>query len=204
MIAEIKVLESSQGTNTYLLTDEEKNSVIIDPDADAGRLGRHIDKNGYTLQGILLTHGHYDHTSSVLRLKEKYGCKIYAAEKEKELLADSRQNLSCFIGDDREIEADVLVEEGDTISIGTMEFKVLETPGHTVGSICFIIENYLISGDTLFLGSCGRTDFATGSWEEIQHSLRRLSRLNEDYVVLPGHGPKTTLNHEKLTNPFMK
>ena len=101
------------------------------------------------------------------------------------------------------IAPDVFVKDGDVITVGSISFSVLETPGHTQGSICFLADKNIFSGDTLFLGSCGRTDLPTGDYQTILASLQKLKNLAGDYVVYPGHGPATTLEYERKINPFM-
>ena len=119
------------------------------------------------------------------------------------VLTDPAVNCSLYTGGAVTVQPDVLVNEGDTVQVGQMAFQVLLTPGHTEGSLCFICDNALFSGDTLFQGSCGRTDLETGDWGEIMKSLKRLKVLPGDYHVYPGHGPATTLEAERRSNPYM-
>ena len=192
------------GTNCYVLTDSEKNCVIIDCEGDAGIFEDYFEKNNRKPSYIILTHGHGDHISAVDEIKEKYGCKVCAGEHETRVLQDPAINLSCYMGGDVSIIPDVLLKDGETFTVGEMSFKVMHTPGHTEGSICLLIGDCIISGDTLFQGSCGRTDFETGDYKEIIKSLKKLSELKGDYKVFPGHGPSTTLDYERKNNPFMR
>ena len=200
----IKTLEMGYiGTNCYVVSDDNGICAIIDCDGNPQPLYNYIAQNQLKPTHILLTHGHFDHIGAVEAVKEKYGCKVYAAEKEAALLVDPALNASDMASVPLRIYADVSVKNADTISVGDLQFSVLETPGHTQGSVCFLIEKNIFSGDTLFLGSCGRTDFPTGDYQTILSSLQKLKNLEGDYVVYPGHGPATTLEYERKTNPFM-
>ena len=200
----IKTLEMGYiGTNCYVVSDDNGICAIIDCDGNPQPLYNYIAQNQLKPTHILLTHGHFDHIGAVEAVKEKYGCKVYAAEKEAALLADPALNASDMASVPLRIYADVSVKNADTISVGDLQFSVLETPGHTQGSVCFLIEKNIFSGDTLFLGSCGRTDFPTGDYQTILSALQKLKNLEGDYVVYPGHGPATTLEYERKTNPFM-
>lgn len=200
----IKTFEmGSIGTNCYVVSDDNGNCAIVDCDGNTTALYNYIDQNHLKPTHILLTHGHFDHIGAVEEVKEKYGCLVYACDKEVALLSDPSLNASNMSYRPLCITPDVTVKEGDVITIGDLEFKVIETPGHTEGSICFMIENAILSGDTLFLGSCGRVDFPTGDPKAMMASLQRLKNLKGDYVVYPGHGPATSLDYERRTNPFM-
>lgn len=201
---EIKILEMGYiGTNCYVVSDEQKNCAIIDCDGDTTALYSYIDQNDLNPTHILLTHGHFDHIGAVEEVQEKYGCLVCACEKEIPLLASPELNASNMSHRPLSLTPDVTVKEGDSVTVGDLEFKIMETPGHTEGSICFVIANTIFSGDTLFLGSCGRVDFPTGDAKTMMDSLKRLKNLEGDYVVYPGHGPSTTLEYERKTNPFM-
>ena len=191
------------GTNCYVVSNEQGNCAIIDCDGNTTALYNYIDQNNLKPTHILLTHGHFDHIGAVEEVQEKYGCLVCACEKEIPLLASPELNASNMSHRPLSLTPDVTVKEGDSVTVGDLEFKVMETPGHTEGSICFVIANTIFSGDTLFLGSCGRVDFPTGDAKTMMDSLKRLKNLEGDYVVYPGHGPSTTLEYERKTNPFM-
>ena len=193
------------GTNCYFLMEPEENVLaIIDPGDEAQRIQQVVNETGCKVQYILLTHGHYDHVGSVNELSEKLGAKIVGGAQEMPVFTDPALNVSQFVGAPIIVHPDELVNEGDVVKVGDMEFKVMLTPGHTQGSICFIEKDVIFSGDTLFQGSCGRTDLPTGDWNAIRLSLKRLAALPGDYKVYSGHGPATTLEEERRTNPFMK
>lgn len=191
------------GTNCYVISDDNNTCAIIDCDGDGKPLFDYIDQNNLKPTHILLTHGHFDHIGAVNVVKEKYGCAVYACTKEANVLAEPTINHSGLYGMPISVKPDKLINDGDEIKVGDMTFQVMETPGHTEGSICFILDKTIFSGDTLFLGSCGRTDFPTGDWQTILNSLKKLKELEGDFVVYPGHGPSTTLDYERNTNPFM-
>ncbi|WMI81050.1 MBL fold metallo-hydrolase [Anaerotignum sp. MB30-C6] len=200
----IKILAmGSIGTNCYVVSDDAGNTAIIDCDGDPRPLFSYIAENNLNPTHILLTHGHYDHIGAVDLVKDKYGCKVIAGKDEMPVLTDPAINSSLYCGGEFIIIPDELVSDGDIITVGDLKFQVMFTPGHTVGSLCFILQDNIFSGDTLFQGSCGRTDLATGDWNTILRSLKRLRNLPGDYSVFPGHGPSTTLGIERMSNPYM-
>jgi glyoxylase-like metal-dependent hydrolase (beta-lactamase superfamily II) len=194
-------------TNCYFLYEEGTKEVIFVDPADHGEvIFEKLKAAGFSVAGILLTHGHFDHIWGLNKLKELTGAKVYAYEGEKQLLNDRVLNLTEQCGRACEIDADVYLKDGDSVTIAGMEAKVIATPGHTQGSCCYYFEQdkILIAGDTLFEESTGRTDFATGSASEIVRSIReKLFVLSDDVAVYPGHGAQTTIGHEKKYNPFV-
>ncbi|MCR5735309.1 MAG: MBL fold metallo-hydrolase [Lachnospiraceae bacterium] len=193
-------------TNCYFVYDENTmNTVVFDPGDDGRRLYDRLTEKGMHIKGIVLTHGHFDHILGVPELMEKAGCKLYAPEAEKDLLMDEYQNESVSVGMSAKIKADVYLKDGEDVDIDGIRFKVIHTPGHTVGSCCYYFsdEGMLIAGDTLFEGSVGRTDLPTGNMGDLVQSIRRkLLILPDDTKVYPGHGNDTTLGSEKTYNPF--
>lgn len=185
----------SYGTNCYIVYDENtKNAAVIDPGAEADYIMKYVEKEGLSVKLILLTHGHFDHTGAVDELRSLTGAEVRVHEKDyKDRLGNI--DMSAYAN---------YFGEGDDIKLDSLSFKVLNTPGHTPGSCVFLIDGVMLSGDTLFAGSCGRTDFPGGSWEQMMESLKRLSQLDGDYSVLPGHMGATTLSRERITNPYMK
>ena len=192
------------GNNCYLIVDEKTNkSALVDCTEYSKKM---LDFIGETeLEYILLTHGHFDHIIGTKEVKEKYNCKVAISSPDKEMLQSARHSLAMFCNaPQNNVAPDIILNDGDIIKLGETEIKVISTPGHTPGSVCFIAENYIFSGDTLFCCSCGRTDFPGGSVEEMIFSLRRLANLEGDYKVLPGHEEETTLEFERKHNPYMK
>lgn len=193
-------------TNCYLVFNEKtREAVVADPADNAPYILNKCRELQVTPVAILLTHGHFDHILAVKDICRAFPCKVYAGREEDRLLQDPFLNLTGTLGTDQTtIEADVLTKDGDTFSLIGFSWKVLETPGHTCGSVCYYIESeqVLISGDTLFADSLGRTDLPTGSMREIVSSIReKLFVLPGDTMVYPGHGEPTTIAHEKQYNP---
>lgn len=204
MIKDIKMITGGMcETNSYIISDENGVCVIVDPEGRADVYTRYIESNALKPEAILLTHAHFDHIGAMEPLRKEYSVKVYAGEREKAVLNDPRINLTSMIGQGRSFEADVYLSDGEEFTIGSMTFKTVYTPGHTCGSVCYLIDDVMIAGDTLFMGSCGRTDFPTGDWGKMNESLQMLKNLEGDYRVLSGHGPETTLERERRTNMFM-
>ena len=180
-------------TNTYIVHKDD-TCVIIDPGYEPERILAEVRRLNLTVAAILLTHGHFDHVGGVRFIANATACPVYLCEEELSLPPYMTAG-SLFFTDG--------CEEGDTISIAGMDFSVLHTPGHTPGSMCYLIDNALFSGDTLFQGSCGRTDFPGSSSAQMRKSLDRLATLPDGLSVYPGHGPSTTLEDEKRYNPYL-
>ena len=204
MIKDIKMITGGMcETNSYIISDENGVCVIVDPEGRADVYTRYIESNALKPEAILLTHAHFDHIGAMEPLRKEYSVKVYAGEREKAVLNDPRINLTSMIGQGRSFEADVYLSDGEEFTIGSMTFKTVYTPGHTCGSVVYLIDGVMIAGDTLFMGSCGRTDFPTGDWGKMNESLQMLKNLKGDYRVLSGHGPETTLERERRPNMFM-
>jgi len=218
-MAEIKIGRMVLGvcqTNCYFLyRTGNPDAIVVDPADNGDRIADALERNGFRVAGILITHGHFDHilgcdalkaaANEVAEAKGEAPVLVYACEAEKELMNDARLNLSKGMSGPYTCEADKYVKEGDEITIAGMTCKVIETPGHTVGGCCYYFEEagFLISGDTLFQESVGRTDFPTGSMSTLVRSIKdKLFILPEDTLVYPGHGDSTTIGSEKKYNPF--
>jgi len=183
-------------TNCYLCWgDDSDTCFVIDPGYQSQTVLDWIRSTGKTLQAILLTHGHFDHVGAVRELAAKTGCDVYLCADD---LSMPEQLTAGPLYYTR------LYGEGDVLHLAGLSVRVLHTPGHTPGSVCLITGNALFSGDTLFQGSCGRTDLPGGSWATILQSLKRLRQLDTNYTVYPGHGAATTLDDEKHFNPYLK
>lgn len=195
----------AMGENCYIVSSERGNAVVIDPGGDADRILRKAEEHGWKIQKILLTHGHFDHVSGVKALKDATGAEIYIHSADQGMLTDPRENLAALFGMEYlPVSADTVVSEGEVIALDELSFTVLHTPGHTPGSVCYLAERTLFSGDTLFAGSIGRTDFPNGSDLQLSRSLQRLAALEGDYTVLSGHGEKTALEWERKSNPYLQ
>lgn len=193
-------------TNCYFLYREDcKECIVVDPADQGANIYNALKQNGFEVSGILLTHGHFDHIWGTKELRELSGAKLYALEAERELLQDAHKNVSSQVGRPYTVDADVYVKDGEEITLADMTFQVIATPGHTGGGCCYYLKEagFLISGDTLFQESVGRTDFPTGSMGTLIRSIKeKLFVLPEEISVYPGHGDSTTIGHEKKYNPF--
>lgn len=202
MLVDIKTITQGRiGTNSYVVS-ENQFAVFIDPEGEVATFIQYINEQKLIPLAILLTHGHFDHIGAVEALRSLYEIPVYAGENEKELLASANLNLSAMMYDNLSINADYYVKDHDCIKLSNIEVQVLETPGHTIGSVCYIVQDHIFSGDTLFFESYGRFDFPTGNKMALYNSVKRLLALPNDYIVHAGHGEETTLAHEKKYNPF--
>lgn len=194
----------SMNNNCYLIVDENTNkSALVDCTEFSDKMIELIGESD--LQYILLTHGHFDHILGVRQVREKYGCCVAISEEDAQMLTSGIKSLAVFFGkSNKDVDADIILSDGDIITLGKTEIKVLATPGHTKGSVCYIAENYIFSGDTLFYLTFGATDFPGGSESEMGKSLKKLKSLKGDYRVMTGHDELTTLDFERKNNPFMK
>ncbi|MCL2046721.1 MAG: MBL fold metallo-hydrolase [Oscillospiraceae bacterium] len=185
-------------TNCYIVTDETtRKCAIIDPGSDSNIILDYIESNNLSPQVIFLTHGHYDHFMALEYIMDATDAPVYIHGSDIEI-ANSFQSFDFGDYDDQRT-----YKEGDIISVGLLEFHVIETPGHSPGSVTLICESALFTGDTLFRDSCGRTDFQGGDIDSLFASLRLLSQLDGDYEVYPGHADSSTLNRERSFNQYM-
>lgn len=183
-------------TNCYLIWNEGSDTcAVIDPGYEPETVLLKARQLGKTVEAILLTHGHFDHVGGVKGIAQQTGCKVYICEKE--------------LGLPHRLTAGPVYHthtygNGDVLELAGLTIRVLQTPGHTAGSVCLLVEDSMFAGDTLFQSSCGRTDLPSGSWTEMRASLQLLKGLEKNYGVYPGHGPSTTLDAERQWNPYMQ
>lgn len=190
--------------NCYLLTDEKSGKSALVDCTDSSEKMREFIKNA-ELEYILLTHGHYDHIGGVADIKEFTGARVVISKEDEHMLSSSRGSLAAFCGlSQKNSAADIIVNDNDIITLGDTEIKVMSTPGHTTGSVCYICDDVMFSGDTLFFCSCGRTDFPGGDSNEMLNSLKKIASLSGNLTVYPGHDRATTLDFERANNPYIK
>jgi len=185
--------------NCYIVMDEKtKDAVVLDPGGDGEMLERAIKDMGANVKSILLTHGHMDHVGGVEYLSDKLNVPFYISKIDEEYM----EKDNYVFGSIR--NANGYLEDGNELSFGSLNIKVIATPGHTKGGLCFLIEDKLFTGDTLFQGSIGRTDFIGGSFSEIINSIKtKLLPLGDEIEVYPGHGPKSSIGYEKGYNMYL-
>lgn len=193
--------------NCYIVYDENaKEGIVVDPGGDVDDIINRIEKLGLSIKYIVLTHGHGDHIAGVKGLKNHTGAKVAIHKDDAYMVRDGRKNLSSMMAMGTvEFEPDILLDENDVIEFGNIKCEVIHTPGHTPGGITLRIGDSLFTGDTLFAGSIGRTDFEGGSFDTIINSIKtKLMVFPDDTKVYPGHGPSTTIKMEKRYNPFIR
>ncbi|MCL2718415.1 MAG: MBL fold metallo-hydrolase [Lachnospiraceae bacterium] len=197
-------------TNCYLVhrDDEDVKEVLIFDPADRGEyIYEKLKEKGLDVAGIFLTHGHFDHLLGANKLRDLSGAKIYACSAEKEVCEDSGKNFTAEVGISSIVIADEYLDGGDELSLAGLTIRVIATPGHTIGSCCYYFsdDTILISGDTLFQESVGRTDLPTGNMNTLVNSIReKLFILPDETRVYPGHGEPTSIGNEKENNPFVR
>ncbi len=190
--------------NCFIIADESsKKAIVVDPGDEPDRITDVIKENNLFVEYVICTHGHFDHVGAVTELKQETGAKVLIHKEELEIY-NGAKDMAAFWGYDLDPlpEPDVLLKDGADIAVGNLRFKVLHTPGHSPGGMCIYGEEIIITGDTVFAGSVGRTDFYGGDINKLKESFKRLMSLPENTKVLPGHGPETTISREKMENIF--
>jgi hydroxyacylglutathione hydrolase len=195
---------------SYLVADEQsKEALFIDPSAEHDLLLREAASHKLTVKYIVNTHSHIDHVMGNREMVRRTGAKIVLHEADAPGLLDTPENILAMFGAEDPPPADILVSDGQLIQVGNVALKVIHTPGHTPGGMCLYVEGMVFTGDTLFVGAIGRTDFPGGSYEQLESSIRKkLYALPGDTVVFPGHNygmtPSSTIQNERLTNAFVR
>jgi len=188
-----KFVDDYCGVNSYVVSDDDTNKcMVVDPGGSLQNIYNYIKKNDLDLEYIVLTHGHGDHIG-------------YANKNEKEMLNDKDKNLSSRLKcGAQEFDADIYVDDKDTLKLGNLNMRFIHTPGHTPGGMCIRFGDDMITGDTLFAGSIGRTDLFGGDYKSMEKSLKKLCKYEDNVRVYPGHGPASTLGIEKQSNPYLR
>ena len=182
-------------TNTYILYNEDsKNCLVIDPGYEPHQILRYVNQLGLEIEAILLTHGHFDHVGAVRALVADFDCDVYLNDRETSMPTMMTGGKLYYTHS---------YDEGDELTLAGLTFRVLATPGHTPGSVCLDFGDHLFTGDTLFAGSCGRTDLPGGDVKQMRASLSRLSKLEKHCWIHAGHGPGSHLGKEKESNPYL-
>ncbi|MBE6957683.1 MAG: MBL fold metallo-hydrolase [Ruminococcaceae bacterium] len=180
--------------NCYIVHKQDsRKCLVIDPGDAPKKILAFLQETGLEAEAVLLTHGHFDHVGAMRALAMELDCPVYIRDEEHTMPTALTAGP---LGE--------TVSYPDSLSLAGMDISVHHTPGHTPGSVCLCIEDVMFSGDTLFAGSCGRTDLPGGNWDTIQNSLNYLKNLPGDYRVFPGHGEETTLSCERQTNPYLR
>lgn len=201
-----KYTVGAMGTNCYILDGGLGKCAVIDPGADIERIISAVKSKGLAVESVILTHAHFDHMLALEELRMLTGAPLFIHKDDAELLSDCDKNLLHRYAD---IDipprpAEMLLADGDTVTVGDETVTVMHTPGHTPGSICLIFGDTVISGDTLFRESIGRYDFPGGDYDVLMQSLERLKSLDGERRILPGHGASTTLSYEKEHNLYLQ
>lgn len=204
-----KLVVGALETNCYLIgCKKTKKAAVIDPggEEEVDLILNLLQENNFDLKYIINTHGHIDHIAGNRKLKVKTTASLLIHKLDADMLVDTNKNFSIFMGEEIcSPPADIFLEEGDEIILGSLKLTVFHTPGHTPGGISLILDNIIFTGDTLFAGGIGRTDLPGGSYQDLQRSIKeKLLILGNGKIIYPGHGPDSTIGEERRTNPYLK
>jgi glyoxylase-like metal-dependent hydrolase (beta-lactamase superfamily II) len=201
-----KLIVGPLENNCFIIGDDDtKEALVVDPGDEPDRILDLIQENKFKIKFIICTHAHFDHVGAVPDLKEQTNANIVIHREDLDLYKNiEKQALLWGYEIDPLPDPDILVSEGDKLEIGNLSFEILHTPGHSPGGVCIYGEGILITGDTLFAGSVGRTDLYGGEIKKLKDSFKRLMNLPEETKVLPGHGPESTIGNEKINNFFSR
>lgn len=185
--------------NTYVAVDEKSGKCfIVDPSVPSEEVAEYIVKNGYDLEAILITHGHFDHIGGAAFFKKKFGAKIYMSKDDEDFIDNPLKISRRF----EKFTVDVYVKDGDVLDLCSNKIKVIATPGHSLGGVCYIVDNVIFCGDTIFLESYGRYDLRGGDLTVLADSVKKILAMEGDYLLLCGHGDSTTSAYERRFNPI--
>lgn len=201
----IYLVTEIQTNCSYIVDEATGKSAVADPGERSEKLIKQIKSDGGRLEYVMLTHGHYDHICFAKELADMFGAKIVTGRENNRFLSDPSLNLTAkhYI-DMPPFSADILLSDGESFMLGETEITYYYTPGHTSGCGVFVFGDIIICGDLIFRESFGRTDLPTGDYQTIKESIKKISKLDGDYQIIPGHGPLTTLEYERRYNPLMR
>lgn len=199
------ILGSLENNNYLLIDTDTKEAVLFDCTAPSKEIDDVLAQYGANLKYILLTHGHFDHILGVNYFREKYNCKVLMNKDDKVFVDNVKELGRVFTNEDLQVQTiDDYVNDGDIIDFAGKGIKVINTPGHTKGGVCYLIDDMLFTGDTIFRESVGRTDLLGGDFSELESSIRgKIFPLDENIKIFPGHGPNSTVGWEKENNNFL-
>ncbi len=203
----IRIPVGIYAANCYIVfSDKNREGIIVDPGGNVDDLLSYIKENNIIIKSIILTHGHGDHIGGVSELKEELKVPVMIHSADSNMLVDGSKNLSSIMAMGTiTVEPDKLLIDGDKIEFGGLHAKIIHTPGHTPGGICIMIEDNILTGDTLFAGSIGRTDLLGGDYNMIIKSIKeKLMNYSDNIKIHPGHGTPSTIGRERVSNPFIK
>lgn len=194
------------GANCYAIETGDRRCIAVDIGGDSERFLSFLKSKNLTLTKILLTHGHFDHTGGVESVRKATGAEVFVHVDDAKMLQSAVDSLYMHIqlGEFAPVSEFIAVEEDCCITDGDCRITVIGTPGHSEGSVCYVCGNIMFTGDTLFCGSIGRTDFPGSNPLDMKHSLQKLYQMDKDFRIYPGHGESSTLENEKRTNPYMR
>ncbi|MCL2485563.1 MAG: MBL fold metallo-hydrolase [Endomicrobia bacterium] len=206
MIKVKKIISGRLEINCYIVYDSETlHAVIVDPGEDGDKVIKTVEENGFKPEMLINTHGHFDHILSDEQIRKKFNIPLAAHKDEVEMLSDPNRNASGILGYSLSVSApEIILEDNQEVKLSFASFKVIHTPGHTKGGICLLFDDFIITGDTLFAGTIGRTDFPGGNYGEMMKSLEKIKNLKPSLVIYPGHASQTTLANELRHNPYLK
>lgn len=197
------VVSGKLDNNTYVVITESNNAVIIDPSLDYEKIDNVLSNSGASLKYIIFTHGHYDHTASAGRLRQKTGAKLVIHHRDAEMLGDGEKGLSFIFTNHPELcSADIEVDDGDFLELDELKFEFMSTPGHSNGCMLIFCKDVIFTGDTVLEGTVGRTDLYGSNDSLMIQSVRKIAALEKNYTLLCGHGKPSTLEFEKKYNPY--
>ncbi|MCL2799883.1 MAG: MBL fold metallo-hydrolase [Endomicrobia bacterium] len=200
MIKVKKIISGQLEVNCYIVYDSDTlNAVIIDPGEDGDKVIRTVEEGGFKPEMLINTHGHFDHILSDEQIRQRFNIPLAVYKDEIEMLS-----VSAMFASSQSVSApEILLEDNQDIKLSFASFKVIHTPGHSKGGICLLFDDFIITGDTLFAGTIGRTDFPGGNYQDMVKSLEKIKNLKNSLIIYPGHGSQTTLANELRHNPYL-